>query len=273
MNDHQLAGMLAAQAGELLMGLRKVVTSFNDDDDELDSTLAALGREVLAKEADKGAHDFLDTQLTSMRPLDSVLSEEGDQHGLRADAIRLWIVDPLDGSSHFANGSDEFAVHIALWDSNSTNSGKLIAAAVGLPATGTVLTTADHVASELLADVLDTERPIRVLVSHSRPPAEIHRIVSALEAKFPERGVEVIPMGSAGYKVAEIISGAADIYVNTGGFYEWDIAAPMAIAAHFGLVVCDRHGNDLAFNKSDTHVPSAIVSRREFVATLVDCLV
>ncbi len=270
MNDHELSKLLATQAGELLMGLRKVASSFGDDDS--DSTLVALGREVLAKEADNGAHEFLNNQLVTLRPLDSVLSEEGDHHGFRAGATRLWIVDPLDGSSHFANGSQEFAVHIALWDVNSNRQGKLVAAAVDLPAAGKVLTTSDHVGAAVLGEKLETDRPIRVLVSRSRPPEELTRIVEALKTNFPERDVEVIPMGSAGYKVAEIISGEADIYVNTGGFHEWDIAAPMAIAVHYGLVVCDRRGNELVFNKPETFVASAIVSRREFVATLVDCL-
>lgn len=270
MNDHELSALLATQAGELLMGLREVALGYSEE--ESDSALTALSREVLAKEADRGAHEFLDAQLSSMRPLDSVLSEEGDQLELRDDATRLWIVDPLDGSSHFAKGSDEFAVHIALWDASSAEPGKLIAAAVGLPATSKVLTTADDLEMYVRDKKDETNRPIRILVSRSRPPAELSRIVAGLDAQFPERGVEVVPMGSAGYKVAEIISGNADMYVNTGGFHEWDIAAPMAVAAHYGLVVCDRSGDQLVFNKTDTHVPSALVSRPEFVTTLIDCL-
>ena len=270
MNDHELAKSLAVAAGELLVGLRSHALNFTDDID--DSTITALSKEVLGVEADRAAHIFLSDQLAVHRPLDAVLSEEGDDSSFRHGATRVWIIDPLDGTKHYANGTDEFAVHIALWESSSERPGQLIAGAVSLPAINKVLSTGDHVGAAILGEKLETDRPVRVLISRSRPPKEIDAIVAALNERFPERGVELVPQGSAGFKVATIISGEADIYINTSGFYEWDIAAPMAIGVHNGLVACDRYGLELKFNKQDTFTPSALVARREFVSVLVDCL-
>jgi 3'(2'), 5'-bisphosphate nucleotidase len=114
-----------------------------------------------------------------------------------------------------------------------------------------------------------TDRPIRILVSRSRPPREIDVICENLNQAFPDRGVEVVPMGSAGAKIGNILAGESDMYINTGGFYEWDLAAPLGVAVHHGLRVFDIHGAEFVFNSPNPKLTGAIVTRPEFESIIL----
>ncbi|MEI6404892.1 MAG: inositol monophosphatase family protein [Actinomycetes bacterium] len=261
--DHDVARIVARQAGTLLNNLSAHAQSLPDSGNE---SMTQISREVLGQEGDRAAHELLSALLEKYRPADQVLSEEGVLDPGRHNAERLWIVDPLDGTSHFSRGQSDFAVHVALWDRESTQPSKISAASVYLPRTETMLSMDD----EALLVPVDRD-DIRVLVSKSRPPHELHMIVEHLGETFG-KNVVVIPMGSVGAKVAHIISGQADMYINTGGFHEWDLAAPLGVAQHYGLTVCDRSGNSIVFNNQDTFIAHAVVSRPEFVAALIECL-
>jgi 3'(2'), 5'-bisphosphate nucleotidase len=120
---------------------------------------------------------------------------------------------------------------------------------------------------------LPKDEPIRILVSRSRPPRELASVVNALQAQFPERGeVEIIAMGSVGAKVGAILSGQGDVYFNSGGFYEWDLAAPLGIACHNGLTVTDCAGNEIELNKSNLRVSDILICRPELTDTIVTAL-
>jgi 3'(2'), 5'-bisphosphate nucleotidase len=115
--------------------------------------------------------------------------------------------------------------------------------------------------------------PIRILVSRSRPPREMDAVVKKLEEIFPDRGrVEVIPMGSVGAKVGAILADKADAYFNSGGFYEWDLAAPLGIAVHNGLSVTDCTGNLIELNKVNLKVKDILICRPELTTTIVMAL-
>jgi 3'(2'), 5'-bisphosphate nucleotidase len=262
MNDHELARHLAVTAGNLLSGLRQHAQSIDAENDE---SLLALAREVLGKAGDGAGHDYLTSELATLRPDDEVLSEEGDGTDLaRLGAQRVWIVDPLDGTSEYSSHRIDYAVHVALWDKSSTMPSKLIASSVAIPELGVVWSMDDVPVSPP-----SENRPIRILVSRSRPPREIEVISANLTEAFPERGVEVVPMGSAGAKVGHILAGEADMYINTGGFYEWDLAAPLGVAVHHGLRVFDIHGADFTFNNPNLKLTGAIVTRPEFESIIL----
>ena len=265
MNDHELARKLARETGTLLMGLRNHASSLSVDEDETHSVLA---EEVLGSEGDRVAHDYLIEQFSSHRPNDVVLSEEGDLEVARLNAARVWIIDPLDGTAQFSSGGDDFAVHIALWEAGSQNEGQISAASVAVPARNELWSM-----DELTQPSGSTGTPIRILVSRSRPPREISAVVKKLEAAFPERGsVEVIQMGSVGAKVGAIVAGKADVYFNSGGFHEWDLAAPLGIAVHNGLSVSDCSGNPIELNKVNLQVNDILICRPELMATIVGAL-
>ena len=70
-------------------------------------------------------------------------------------------------------------------------------------------------------------------------------------------------MGSAGVKVAAVVRGDADLYVHGGGQYEWDSAAPVAVAAAAGLHASRLDGSPLRYNQPDPFLPDLVVCRPE----------
>ena len=68
-------------------------------------------------------------------------------------------------------------------------------------------------------------------------------------------------MGSAGAKVASVVQGVADVYVHAGGQYEWDSAAPVAVARAAGLYTSRIDGSPLLYNQADVLLPDLIVCR------------
>jgi 3'(2'), 5'-bisphosphate nucleotidase len=231
-DDHELAGRLATEAGELLLGVRIEFADAESADRK------AAG--------DKRSHDFLMAALAEYRPDDAVLSEEGADDKVRLNSERVWIVDPLDGTREFSElGREDWAVHVALWER-----GELVAGAVALPAQGVTLAT-----PTVAAPPAAPGAP-RVVVSRTRPPAVALAVRDAL-------GGTLVEMGSAGAKVASVVQGISDVYVHAGGQYEWDSAAPVAVARAAGLFTSRIDGSPLVYNQSDVSLPDLIVCRPE----------
>ncbi|MBV8930101.1 MAG: 3'(2'),5'-bisphosphate nucleotidase CysQ [Mycobacteriaceae bacterium] len=238
MSDHQLAARLATEAGRLLLTVR----------DELADATAAERKSA----GDKRSHDFLVNALAAERPADAVLSEEGADDPARLHAERVWIVDPLDGTREFSEaGRTDWAVHVALWQA-----GELTAAAVALPAQAITFSTPD------VASPPQNPGPPRVVVSRTRAPA------LALQVRDGLCGT-LVEMGSAGAKVAAIVQGLADVYVHAGGQYEWDSAAPVAVARAAGLHTSRIDGSTLAYNQPDPLLPDLLVCRPEYAGAVL----
>jgi 3'(2'), 5'-bisphosphate nucleotidase len=238
-NDHQLARALAAEAGELLVALR-ADTGFADA-----GALRDLG--------DRRSHELLMRRLAEERPADAVLSEEGVDDPVRLEASRVWIIDPLDGTREYAeDGRPDWAVHVALWVE-----GTLTAGAVALPAEGVVLATDAPPPPPTRA-----AGPWRLAVSRSRAPELVQELARTLPA-------ELVPMGSAGAKVAAVIRGDVDAYVHAGGQYEWDSAAPVAVALATGLAVSRLDGTPPTYNHRDPYLPDLVVCRRELAEPIL----
>jgi 3'(2'), 5'-bisphosphate nucleotidase len=232
-NDHEVAARLATEAGQLLLAVRE----------ELADATAAERKAA----GDKRSHDYLTEALARARPDDAVLSEEGVDDPVRLSAQRVWIVDPLDGTREFSElGREDWAVHVALWQA-----GALVAGAVALPAQGVTLATPDPAPPPA-----HSGEP-RIVVSRTRPPAV------ALQVRDQLNGT-LVEMGSAGAKVAAVIQGLADIYVHAGGQYEWDSAAPVAVARAAGLHTSRIDGSPLEYNRADPLLPDLVVCRPEY---------
>lgn len=231
-DDHELAGRLATEAGELLLEVRAEFADAESADRK------AAG--------DRRSHEFLMAALAEHRPEDAVLSEEGADDKIRLNSDRVWIVDPLDGTREFSElGRQDWAVHVALWER-----GELVAGAVALPAQGVTLAT-----PTVIAPAAAPGAP-RVVVSRTRPPAVALAVRDAL-------GGTLVEMGSAGAKVASVVQGISDVYVHAGGQYEWDSAAPVAVARAAGLFTSRIDGSRLVYNQSNVSLPDLIVCRPE----------
>jgi 3'(2'), 5'-bisphosphate nucleotidase len=274
-DDHALARDLAVRAGRELTGLR----ARGGDPD------------VLRKAGDGLSHEFLTAALASRRPGDWVLSEEAKDDPARLAARRVWIVDPLDGTREFGEpGRTDWAVHVALWEHGDLTlpvpggttpqtsrtggsippyppgppgpPGNLIAGAVALPAQGTVLSTLEPPPGPRTAPAT---APMRIVVSRSRPPGFVWNISDLLSA-------ELVPLGSAGAKVAAVIRGEVDAYVHGGGFYEWDTAAPVAVARAAGFHASRIDGSPLEYNQPDLLMPDILVCRPAVAGLLLQAI-
>jgi 3'(2'), 5'-bisphosphate nucleotidase len=239
--DHAVARALADQAGTTLLLLRAEL-GFADP-----GALRAAG--------DRAAQALLAERLGALRPADAVLSEEAADDGRRLTADRVWIIDPLDGTREFAeSGRTDWAVHVALWQA-----GRLAAGAVALPARGMVL-GADTPPSR---PAWQPGRTPRIAVSRTRPPPVTTDVARAL-------GAELVPMGSAGAKVAAVVLGDVDAYVHGGGQYEWDSAAPVAVALAAGLHATRLDGSALCYNRPDPALPDLLVCVPELAAAILE---
>jgi 3'(2'), 5'-bisphosphate nucleotidase len=241
-DDHVLAEWLATVAGERLLEVRAE---------------GLEGRE-LKDAGDQAAHELLMRLLATHRPDDAVLSEEALENtadkAKRLSADRVWIIDPLDGTREFSEPPrDDWAVHVALWES-----GELVAGAVAQPALGETFSTA---AAPVVPD-RTSERP-RIAVSRTRPPAFV-------EALAGELGADLVPMGSAGVKVISVVRDISDAYVHAGGQYEWDNAAPVAVARAAGLFCSRIDGSELEYNQDDVSLPDLVVCRPELSEAILD---
>jgi 3'(2'), 5'-bisphosphate nucleotidase len=256
--DGAFARWLADQAGELLLHLRDEM-GFEDP-----AALRAAG--------DKQSHDYIATMLARHRPADAVLSEEGVRDDpARLDADRVWIIDPLDGTREFGEeGRSDWAVHIGLWTRTSPAPSRLSAAAIAMPAQRRVLGTDFPPTYPLLSTGAATTGAVtpgalRFIASRTRPPA----IVTELAAEF---GAEIVPLGSAGAKIAAVISGDADAYIHAGGQYEWDSAAPVAVAFATGLHASRIDGSPLEYNQADPLLPDLLVCRKDLAEPLLSAI-
>ena len=230
-SDPELARLLATHAGVILVRLR--------------GTLRGAPAARLRAEGDQRAHEFLTAALHRLRPGDAVLSEEGADDLRRLDADRVWIVDPLDGTREYADlDRRDWAVHVALWER-----GELVAGAVALPGLGPTLSSEDPP-----RPLSQHGGPLRMLVSRSRPPGYAAAVAERI-------GAELLPMGSAGAKTMAVARGEADLYLHDGGQYEWDSAAPVAVALAAGLHASRVDGSPLRYNSRDPYQPDLLICR------------
>ncbi len=241
-DDHEIAAAVAEGAGRLLVALREERAELEGSD------LKDLG--------DRSAHELITGLLGEHRPDDAVLSEEGADDLVRLASSRVWIVDPLDGTREFSERPrDDWAVHVALWED-----GRLVAGAVALPAREVVFRMDRPAALPPRPD-----GPVRLAVSRSRPPSFVVGLAERI-------GAELVPMGSAGVKAMAVLDGTVDAYVHAGGQYEWDSAAPVAVATGYGLAPTRLDGSPLEYNRRDPWLPDLVIARPEVLDEVREAL-
>jgi len=238
LDDAALAAHLAETAGRILLLVR-------------DSGL--FTGKALGKAGDQVANQFLIHALREQRPDDGLLSEESQDTPDRLGKRRVWIIDPLDGTREYSEGRSDWAVHVAL-----AVDGVPTVGAVALPGLdgGVVLAT------DCAQPVPDAAARPRLAVSRTRPAAEALAVAEKL-------GAELVPMGSAGAKAMAVVRGEVDIYLHSGGQYEWDSAAPAAVALAHGLHASRIDGAPLVYNQRDVAMPDLLICRKDMADSLL----
>ena len=240
--DALVAAQIAEEAGRLLLTLR--------------AASIANGTTASGNTADIDADELIAARLHAAYPADAILSEEAEDSTERLGAERVWIVDPLDGTREYNEaGRPDWAVHVALW-----SAGELRAGAVALPDNALTFSTAEPTARP--------ERepgPVRIAVSRSRPPEAARQAAKALDA-------ELVPMGSAGAKAMAVVRGLVDAYIHAGGQWEWDSAAPIAVARANGLHTSRLDGAPFLWNQATPWQPDLVICRMELAPAILAAL-
>jgi 3'(2'), 5'-bisphosphate nucleotidase len=240
--DYHIEAVLAAQIAETAGKILRAIQRSH-----------LLHGKALGKAGDALSHDFIIQALAAARPDDYVLSEEGAASPERLDRRQLWIVDPLDGTREFSEGRTDYAVHVA-W----VVDGRAVAGAISLPGL-------DETFNSAFPPSLADSAPAKLLISRSRTP-DIAVTAAA------QLGLELAPMGSAGAKTAALLRNEAMAYVHAGGQYEWDSAAPVAVATAAGLHVSRLDGSPLIYNRPDPYLPDLVVARQDIAPRLLQVL-
>lgn len=246
-DDVTVAAELARRAGELLVELRA------------DSFAAELPDGEAGRRGDLSSNRLILSGLAEARPADAVLSEESVDDRRRLDADRVWIIDPLDGTREYqVPGRTDWAVHVGLWE----RAKEITAAAVGLPALGAVLTSAE---GPTLVREVRHGGPVRVAASRSRAPEWL----GPLGRAFP---MQLVSLGSAGAKAMAVVRGDADAYVHGGGQWEWDSAAPVGVVLAAGLHASRLDGSPLRYNQDPPYLPDLVICRPDLADSLLAAL-
>jgi 3'(2'), 5'-bisphosphate nucleotidase len=228
LSDGDLAAHLAETAGRILIAVRES---------------GMFPGKALGAAGDQTANQFLVHALRAQRPEDGLLSEESQCDGSRLGKRRVWIVDPVDGTREYGEARTDWAVHVGL-----AVDGVAALGAVALPDLGLVLR------SDRPKPVPPPPAKLRMVVSRTRPAREALAVAERL-------GAELVPMGSAGAKAMAVVRGEADIYLHSGGQYEWDSAAPVAVAAAHGLHCSRIDGAPLIYNRENVYMPDLLICR------------
>lgn len=241
MTDAHLAAHLAARAGRILVEVRES---------------GVFEGKVLGKAGDQVANQFLVHALRTARPDDGLLSEESKDTEERLGKSRVWIIDPVDGTREYGEARADWAVHVGLSVDGVAEIG-----AVALPGLGNGLV----LRSDQPIERESHSGPPRMLVSRSRPAAEALAVAERL-------GAELVPLGSAGAKAMAVVRGEAEIYLHSGGQYEWDSCAPVAVARAHGLHTSRIDGSPLVYNRRDTYMPDLLICRPEWTEPVLGAL-
>ena len=242
-SDSRLAERLATEAGRLLVELRQSMWADG-----------AHSSDVM-DHGDLSSHQYIAHQLRLHRPGDAVLDEEAAEDRRRFTNDRVWIIDPLDGTREFGEpGRHDWAVHVALWIA--------IISLQGLSPSRRSGWCSPPI--QPLCSTVERSRP-RLVTSRSRAPYAAVIVANALDC-------DAIRLGSAGAKAMAVVLGDADIYLHDGGMYQWDSAAPAAVALAAGLHASRIDGTPLVYNDRDPWLPDLLICRPELASSVLEAL-
>jgi 3'(2'), 5'-bisphosphate nucleotidase len=199
--------------------------------------------------ADEAADRIISGGLRAAFPDDGLLSEESEDDPARLDKERVWIVDPLDGTTEFIGETDEFAVQIAL-----TVHGRPVLGVVYQPVQELLLYARQGHDAYQEQDGLRTRLhvsaepdPQRMCLVASR--SHFSDLVGAAQQVLGIQRVERV--GSVGHKVGLLARGHCDLYLATRVCKEWDLCAPHALLEGAGGLLTDLYGDAIVYNKPE----------------------
>lgn len=210
--------------------------------------------------ADRTASRIIVEGLSDVFPRDGILSEEEFDDKTRLDKQRVWIIDPLDGTSGFVEKTGDFAVQIGL-----AEMGAAILGVVFMPLQNILYYAVKNGGAFV---VENNEPPKRLRVSDKTDFAEMslassrnHRSprMSQVYDKFGLKSE--VRRGSVGLKVGLIAQQKADLYIHLSPRTKhWDTCAPEIILQEAGGKMTDLFGCRIIYNTSDVHNHNGVLA-------------
>ncbi|MFS8781825.1 3'(2'),5'-bisphosphate nucleotidase CysQ [Synechococcus sp. R6-6] len=217
-------------------------------------------------EADLAAHHLILQGLQELTPGIPLLSEESSDipYAQRQGWRHFWLVDPLDGTREFIEGSGQFTVNIALVEAGIPILGVVHAPALGLTYAAAQKLgackrerTPSCVHEQPIRTCPYAQEPLQVVASRSHSNPETEQFLERLRQRCGS--LEVKSVGSA-LKLCLVAEGSAHLYPRFGPTLEWDTAAAQCIVEQAGGRVTDLAGDPLRYNKPDLHNPSFVAA-------------
>jgi 3'(2'), 5'-bisphosphate nucleotidase len=211
-------------------------------------------------EADRAANALIVERLAAAFPKDTILSEEIPDTGARLGRSRIWMVDPIDGTSDFILGDTGFVVMIGLCIDGRPTVGavahplseKVYAGVVGA---GAWVEDAAGERTALHTSSIERAPGIRLVASKTHRTQRVDRIKKALQIE------DEINVGSVGLKIGLVTEAERDLYVYTGGRTKiWDTCGPEAVLAAAGGKMTDVDGTPLVYDREDLYNRRGIVA-------------
>ena len=252
--EHELhvAADLAREAGAAILALYKEPIdveqkSYADDYEPV-------------TEADRVANGIIVDRLASEFPRDGILAEESIDTDRRLEKSRVWMVDPLDGTTGFIQGNGDFAVQIGL-----VENGECVVGVVYQPLSGLMYRAVRGAGSWVERPNFPTERAtvsdrtdlmkMRLAASRSHRSPRMNRVVSSLGFR------EEVQRGSVGIKVGLIVEQECDVYIHLSPrTKQWDTCAPQLILTEAGGKLTDLFGRKLCYNTADIQNRNGLVA-------------
>jgi 3'(2'), 5'-bisphosphate nucleotidase len=245
-----------AVAEEVAQQAARLVLGYHGTDLVIESK---AGNEPVTK-ADREASELIVAALSAAFPDDVVLSEELPDDGSRHGRPRVWMVDPIDGTSDFIQGESGFVVMIGL-----VVDGRPRVGAVAQPLTGRVYggvvgrgawrQDADGTRTPLTTSTLAAPPGIRLVASKTHRTPRVDAVKRALGI------TDELNVGSVGLKIGLVSEGSRDLYVYTGSRTKiWDTCGPEAILLGAGGRMTDLDGKPLVYDTPDLYNRRGIVA-------------
>jgi 3'(2'), 5'-bisphosphate nucleotidase len=261
--DHELsvALELAREAGAAIL-------DFYEGPLDIQQKAGADDREPVTQ-ADKLANEIIVARLRDEFPGDGILAEESIDTSHRLDKTRVWMIDPLDGTTGFIDGNGDFAVQIGL-----TENGECVLGVVYQPLTdvlyravtgrGAWIERPDYEVEKARVSDHGEISTMRLAVSRSHRSPRMDQVVKAFGLQ------EVVLRGSVGIKVGLIVEQQCDLYVHLSPrTKQWDTCAPEIILREAGGCLTDLFGRPLGYNKADVQNRNGVVASNDVAHTRI----
>ncbi|MGH9874788.1 MAG: 3'(2'),5'-bisphosphate nucleotidase CysQ family protein [Pyrinomonadaceae bacterium] len=211
-------------------------------------------------QADRLANEIIVERLRQEFPNDGILAEESIDTSHRLDKSRVWMIDPLDGTTGFIEGNGDFAVQIGL-----TENGEPVLGVVYQPLTGVLYHSVRGNGTWIERPDFEPERgrvsdhseisTMRLAASRSHPSPRMDKVLQAFGLK------EKVLRGSVGIKVGLIVEQQCDLYVHLSArTKQWDTCAPEVILTEAGGRITDLFGRPLRYNQADVQNRNGVIA-------------